>query len=771
MTSSPKRVLAGHPVHAERRSAEGLTLVNAVPLRDARGEIVGATAIFSDVTAAAEREREERDALTLEKATRALNESLALEATLERAVATFVPDLADLCVIYSLHDGRCLRVRAAATADPVLAAATANLKHSERPVDQRLETELISGARPYIHHRVRPERIVGAAVNAPEAELGARLGPVWWTTLPLRSREGIWGIVVLISREQRANADRAELRLMQELAERAGQALENARVFALATEARERFTAAFENAPIGMALACATDGVISEANPALCAITGQTREQLVDQPLPDIYDPEQSHGGERRYLRADGHAVWLQVGVATLEGDEVVLQIQDVTDRKRYEHQLQYLADHDPLTGLFNRRRFAEELDRILAYSRRYRTPAALVAIDIDNFKFVNDTFGHATGDELLVAIAEALRARCRDSDIAGRLGGDEFGVILPQSGRQEADVVAHALLEEVRDDVSVTVGTRAVRATASIGVRLIEQDTTLTAEEILSDADIALYDAKEGGRDRMSVAGDGSAVTDRLRARIALVGPDSRRDRPRGLRALRAADPPHRDAAGPELRAAAAHARQRRHADRARRVPRHRRAIRPDPGDRPLGDRPRRQAAGRAPGGGARPRDRGQPLGRLDLRRERDRLHRRRGPQRADRPARADDRGHRDRGDRQHRARPARSRRASPISAAASRSTTSARASARSTTSSTCRSTSSRSTASSSRSSRTATPTGSPSRRSCRSRAGSPSRRSPSSSRRAATLELLTELGVDFAQGYHIGRPRPVLSDPGFTP
>jgi diguanylate cyclase (GGDEF)-like protein len=144
-----------------------------------------------------------------------------------------------------------------------------------------------------------------------------------------------------------------------------------------------------------------------------------------------------------------------------------------------------------------------------------------VIAIDIDNFKFVNDTFGHATGDELLVAIAHALRARCRDSDVVGRVGGDEFGVILPQSGREDADIVAQALLDAIRD-VRVMVGQRAVRATASIGVRLIVEDTQHTAEEILSDADIALYDAKEGGRDRMSVAGDGGQVTDRLRARIS---------------------------------------------------------------------------------------------------------------------------------------------------------------------------------------------------------------------------------------------------------
>ncbi len=317
-------------------------------------------------------------------------------------------------------------------------------------------------------------------------------------------------------------------------------ARENARVHA----AEARFTAAFENAPIGMALVRADAeglGLVMEANPAMCEITGRARADLVGSQFVELHHPDDratareraswllddlldQYAGERRYQRPDGRTVWVQVRVARLDDEVVpivVLQAQDITDRKGYERQLQFLADHDPLTGLYNRRRFAEELDWVLSYSRRYRSPAAVVAIDIDNFKFVNDTFGHAVGDQLLAAIGEALRTRCRDTDILGRLGGDEFGVILAQSGRGEAEAVAEALLQSIRDHARVLVGSRAVRATASVGVRLIGPETTLTADELLSDADIALYDAKEAGRDRLSLAADGGGVTDRLRERI----------------------------------------------------------------------------------------------------------------------------------------------------------------------------------------------------------------------------------------------------------
>ena len=194
------------------------------------------------------------------------------------------------------------------------------------------------------------------------------------------------------------------------------------------------------------------DGTVTAANPALVAIIGRAARRAGGCPSSSVHEP-----GERRVVTADGDTVWVQTRVARLDADgEVVLLVQDITERKRYEGELQYLADHDPLTGLFNRRRFAEELDWVLAYSRRYHSPAALVAIDVDNFKFVNDTFGHATGDELLVAIAAALQARCRDSDIVGRVGGDEFGIVLPaerqRGGRHRRPGAAGRRARRARD-------------------------------------------------------------------------------------------------------------------------------------------------------------------------------------------------------------------------------------------------------------------------------------------------------------------------------
>jgi diguanylate cyclase (GGDEF)-like protein/PAS domain S-box-containing protein len=461
--------------------------------------------------------------------------SLDLDETAQRAAEAFVPALADICLVHTLEQGGEAVLRGTAAAAPAVADALAELRGSESPLTDAIKRVLASdGADAVLQGRLdAPGMLHSARTPLALLVIDALGASCWRTTLPLRGREGVRGLVTLLSADAPPH-----LACAREFAERVGQAIENARLYEIAVAARARFTAAFENAPLGIALV-RTDaerpGIVTAANPALCEITG--RDDLVGAAIVDLHHPDdrpaaqegaawlvEGDAGERRFQRPDGRTVWVHIRTARLEGEpvpHVVLQVQDVTERKQYEARLQYLADHDPLTGLYNRRRFAEELDWIVAYSRRYGTPAAVVVLDLDNFKFVNDTYGHATGDELLATVGGVLRARCRESDIAGRLGGDEFGVILPQASGEEADLVAQSLLEAVRSQVQVTVGARTLRATASIGVRLVGPETKLSAEDLLSDADIALYDAKEAGRDRISVSADDRGLTDRLRARI----------------------------------------------------------------------------------------------------------------------------------------------------------------------------------------------------------------------------------------------------------
>ncbi len=181
-----------------------------------------------------------------------------------------------------------------------------------------------------------------------------------------------------------------------------------------------------------------------------------------------------------------------------------VWSFRDVTERERFQSRLQHLADHDPLTGLLNRRRFEEEISRQVSLAARYGSGGATLMLDLDDFKYVNDTLGHRAGDDLIGSVAELLRDRVRESDVLARLGGDEFALLLPRADEAEAVAVAEDLLEAVRRHRAMFRGQR-VRITTSIGIGLVD-DAVRTGEELLVQADVAMYEAKEAGRDRVSV-------------------------------------------------------------------------------------------------------------------------------------------------------------------------------------------------------------------------------------------------------------------------
>ncbi|MBA3748444.1 MAG: PAS domain S-box protein, partial [Solirubrobacterales bacterium] len=234
------------------------------------------------------------------------------------------------------------------------------------------------------------------------------------------------------------------------------------------SEAQERFRRAFEDAPIGMAVA-ALDGRFLEVNQALCTITGYTAEELTETTFSTITHPDDldadyvvmwalvnseisSSSDEKRYLRPDGSVVWVSRSVTLVrDADGQPLhfldQIQDITERRRFEIELRHLADHDPLTGLLNRRRFEQELDRHVAEVARYGPSGALLVLDLDHFKYVNDALGHHAGDELILSVAAILGDSVRESDTLARLGGDEFAVLLPHADRRGAERVAKALV------------------------------------------------------------------------------------------------------------------------------------------------------------------------------------------------------------------------------------------------------------------------------------------------------------------------------------
>jgi diguanylate cyclase (GGDEF)-like protein len=165
--------------------------------------------------------------------------------------------------------------------------------------------------------------------------------------------------------------------------------------------------------------------------------------------------------------------------------------------------ELERQAGQDALTGLGNRRRFEEDLAAAMARSRRDGSTGALLMLDLDRFKQVNDSHGHPAGDQVIKAVAETLRKRTRASDSLARLGGDEFAVILPRCSGQEALIAAEAIVEEIRGDHSED---GRAPLTVSIGVAMFGKDPKASVTTVVSDADAAMYAAKDDGRDGVRV-------------------------------------------------------------------------------------------------------------------------------------------------------------------------------------------------------------------------------------------------------------------------
>jgi diguanylate cyclase (GGDEF)-like protein/PAS domain S-box-containing protein len=279
---------------------------------------------------------------------------------------------------------------------------------------------------------------------------------------------------------------------------------------------RERFEEVFQRAPIGTGL-LDQEGCWVLVNQALCDITGYTSEELISKRFHDIAHPEDADNDagrrrqlldgeisayqtEKRYFNAAGETMSALLSISLVRDHEdrplhFIVQVQDISERKHLEEHLRHLADHDPLTGLRNRRLFEHDLKLQVGRCQRYDEQAALVAIDLDGFKQVNDLHGHKAGDEALKAVARMLTRRLRATDLLARLGGDEFAVLLPHMDPEGAAIVTEDLMHVIAT-CTVDTGENVIHLAASAGFAMLHR-LTVDDEAALVEADRAMYAVK----------------------------------------------------------------------------------------------------------------------------------------------------------------------------------------------------------------------------------------------------------------------------------
>jgi diguanylate cyclase (GGDEF)-like protein/PAS domain S-box-containing protein len=285
------------------------------------------------------------------------------------------------------------------------------------------------------------------------------------------------------------------------------------------TDNEERYKAVMLQSTESIFLADVETRVILEANQSLQRLLGYSLEEIPGLSLYDFVANGQNdiyrkilrilkdrsyYKGEMQYRRKDGTLVDVEINVnlVSYRGKKVFCVIsRDITPRKLAEKQLIHTATHDPLTGLTNRLVFYDRIAVELARARRNQTNLALIYIDLDRFKIINDTLGHSCGDQLLRAVAERLQNLLRETDTLARMGGDEFMYILPEvENSEDVDRIAEKVLDAIRKPYLLDGQLQSI--TASIGTAIYPSDGK-DAETLMKNADFAMYFAKDNGRDK----------------------------------------------------------------------------------------------------------------------------------------------------------------------------------------------------------------------------------------------------------------------------
>ncbi|HUE96593.1 MAG TPA: EAL domain-containing protein, partial [Longimicrobiaceae bacterium] len=374
----------------------------------------------------------------------------------------------------------------------------------------RTVTEAVALGRLVVDVDVEPEE---PSLEAPLARLGLRSS----VTLPLISDEHVVGVVTL-RRLHGEGFRQDELEFLSRACAQIAPAVDNARLLAEIST----LASTVENSPDFICSADLESRIqyVNVAGRGMVGLAGdydvtqlkwddffgeEEARRVRDVAVPSALSRSSWHG-ELWLKTRDGSTIPVEAIVVPIYHRNgallgVTISARNIADRKRAEQELHTLATTDTLTGLLNRRQFMLMLDQAVKLAARRRTQGTLVYLDLDGFKYVNDTHGHTAGDDLLVAVGKALRASVRTSDVVARTGGDEFVVILHDAPPDEGLRKATQLVKAV-SDTAVMVGSEKVSASCSAGVVGFPIAET-SADDLVAFADLAMYRAKDGGRNR----------------------------------------------------------------------------------------------------------------------------------------------------------------------------------------------------------------------------------------------------------------------------
>jgi diguanylate cyclase (GGDEF)-like protein/PAS domain S-box-containing protein len=462
-----------------------------------------------------------------------LNAGSDLAATLRAVVDGVVEGLGfEVAVVSLVHDDR--TVEAVAIAGPQDVSDT--LLGRRTPLDKWERAFARShawGALRYEPHELADlDDIPSWVPDVPAVDDPDAWHPLDALYAPLHSISGdLVGVLsVDLPRDGRRPGE-LQREMLEMYATQAGIAIDNARLAERLRESEEAFRLAFENAPFGMSIVDFTPGAAGRflrVNEAMCRMLGYSRRELQDRGIADITHPDDSPADERliadavrgdidryhlekRYLRADGQPVWVSLQTSIVRDNAGsalygISQFEDVSDRRAEHQELTRRAFVDPLTGLLNRASLADRVESAIHEARRTRRPGVVLFCDLDAFKPVNDTHGHAVGDQVLAIVAKRLASQVRARDTAARFGGDEFVLVADDLGGEMLDELVTRLRDAVAAPIDVAGVT--VELSVTVGTVAVTGADAETAESLVAAADLDMYGRKPRAETAPHMAG-----------------------------------------------------------------------------------------------------------------------------------------------------------------------------------------------------------------------------------------------------------------------